>query len=360
MDIFARPQYLADAKNRQDAITQESEIAALASTMSFELSSLVSIVWNKSSNQLERDDYYGAGAHMRPACYLFRHYTKEASNKTENEKMPLCWYCDEYHIELLKQKLKSYDQKLKCDGNANQSTRNKYFWSGYREPELQSVCITVYDSEQQLNYIKYKCPMMGYTELLFPVIIEDIYLGCVFIGQNLIKSDKEAETIFSEFIETKYELIGAMKPTQKRRLFKEMITQEDHRVDLLRRVRNTDLLSQDNSDIGDFIKSIRKHDNIIEEDFDAYEQRCINQISWLYSKLLEHLRVKRQKGARRIVSKMTTLIEEKFNSVNATKIREADIREYFEFLNDGEICDDMKELNIRSITILGNQKNRVK
>jgi len=190
IDIFSKLQYLAapDADKRLDVVAPPEEIAALAAKMNRRLGILTSIKWMDENGMLDGDDNYGFSVEMRPTCKLFRHCFKEDEGKTT-----YCQHSNEYHYKLLKAKITKSSAELSMPN---------CFPSSYQAPDIQS------DKDTGTYYLEYHCPFLGYVELLFPIIIDGVFLGAMFVGQILHEDDEEAQNIFYEFLEAHDDAYG--------------------------------------------------------------------------------------------------------------------------------------------------------
>jgi signal transduction histidine kinase len=185
-NIFNSVKYLTikndDVDERLDVVTSIDEINGRSAMMNKKLNSRVTLIWEdeKNKDELERDDFYGAIGEIQSSCGFFKHCTID--EKTKQSKY--CGRCDTYHYKLLKSRIKNE----KCE-----EERPDFFYEDYIEPELKI------DPTTEVNYLEYHCPILGYNEMIFPVIVDDVFLGAVFIGQ-LLKNDEKAQSIFDEFI----------------------------------------------------------------------------------------------------------------------------------------------------------------
>ena len=53
------------------------------------------------------------------------------------------------------------------------------------------------------GYIEYHCPILGYLELIFPIIVSGRVLGAIFCGQVQLRNDSESAAIRNASLDTK-------------------------------------------------------------------------------------------------------------------------------------------------------------
>ncbi len=96
----------------------------------------------------------------------------------------MCTQCDAYHASLFKGLRKS-ELATELPRRIESMEKLGYFSSLYRKPTLRQA-------QNGRYYIEYRCPMLGYRELVFPIIVEGDVLGVLFIGQFRLK-EKDAQ-----------------------------------------------------------------------------------------------------------------------------------------------------------------------
>lgn len=113
--------------------------------------------------RIESDvDYFA----LRETCRLFRIFAGEE----------WCHTCDKFHASCLIGD-GSLQENLKCAVKQAPD----YFYKEYKHnpPELLN------GFSRQI--IEYRCPMLGYRELIFPINMFDETIGCLFLGQIVVK-----------------------------------------------------------------------------------------------------------------------------------------------------------------------------
>ena len=101
-----------------------------------------------------------------------------------------CLESDNYHAGFFfkynKEVLSRNPQTIKECINSYFLCQDFPFQANYH-PECKEFSI----KNEQLHYLQYICPIMGLTELLFPIVIEGSIIAVIFIGQLYIKSMEE-------------------------------------------------------------------------------------------------------------------------------------------------------------------------
>jgi signal transduction histidine kinase/chromosome segregation and condensation protein ScpB len=174
MSLATPKAYNSIEEKNYEYITTPDILASLAAKMGYSLNSVVTIVWNGGENEVcsSRTDEYGTSHEMRPSCRLYRRYFKDLT-----EKKPLCDCVDNYYIEYLKYRLGKRETTPKKPWCCNNEYLNEL---NFVESDTEFV-----------GHLEYRCPIMGYREILFPIIIEDHFLGAIFIGQIIQSIDKK-------------------------------------------------------------------------------------------------------------------------------------------------------------------------
>ena len=133
------------------------------------------------------------------STYILTHYCCESLRICGGNE--LCMQSDYDHAGLFKGKhgpiRKSEMKKCVKENISEMQKRNEtkiYF--NKKAPPPQYVPF------KDIGYIEFLCPMLGYRELVFPIIIEDLVLGVIFCGQLLCEKDLvEGEEIRNHFLD---------------------------------------------------------------------------------------------------------------------------------------------------------------
>jgi len=330
-----------------DYIIEASEVAAQSARMSHKLKTLVTIVW-EYGNELERDDHYGITGYMRPTCETFRYYfQKNDPGKMETEaNTPLCKECDKYHIDLL---------RTKINGNKQTQQIPDYFSTMHRDPQFHN--------EGKIPYLEYRCPMLGYTEIVFPIYVDQNFLGAVFIGQILRESDRYSQEIFEDFLTKQVRYIDPefsdhnSSGTQNSIWRRSSAPTTSPRVEYLKKLRKLEVnVSSDNHyDLAEAL--IARHHSLLNSmDYDELVSNAIDMVSdWNYT-LKDVMIKKRRKFISSIFENASYEAERKCRELELLRPKITMLFRYAEILLD-VICKDMDKLGIRCVRVFGFNRN---
>lgn len=334
LNIFNPPKYLACSSNeipiseRLDVLTSEKNIAALSAKMNKQIDALVTIVWdNDESRKLFRDDSYGISGELRPTCKLFKIYTKKDCGKincnhntcVEND----CDKCDKYHYELLKSFMINENKLM---------GKPDFFPANYTTPELET------DEDTNIKYIKYHCPMMGYLEYLFPIMIEKKFLGAVFVGQILFDQDNEAQKYFESYLQQStrnhlsYQQIKHLKSIRKAECNE---TNDENSVE---------------SCFASYVKRINPNN------YEQLRKKIINCFIDLIDELKIIMQEKREKTMHIAFQNILKDADKKCSDFDSKIISINMITDYEEVLRE-IFAEGMKPFGVKSIRILGLKRN---
>jgi signal transduction histidine kinase len=324
-----------------DYVIEASEVAAQSARMSYKLETLVTIVWEYSS-ELERDDHYGITGYMRLTCETFRSYFKENNpEKKENEaNTPFCKECDKYHIELL---------RAKIYGQEPPPQTPDFFSEVYKTPPFHN--------EAKVPYLEYNCPMMGYTELVFPILIDGNFLGTIFVGQILRESDSCAQDIFEDFLSKQVGRIDpAASPMPRKLPWKHTDAPTSKRVEYLKKLREMEVNGGSDKQYDLSKALLARYKLLSQEDYNELVSNAIDMVSDWNHELKCIIINKREKYINSIFK--NPLVEAE------NKCRELELKEptitmpfnYAEILRD-TLCKGMDNLGIKCVRVLGFNRN---
>ena len=118
---------------------------------------------------------------IRSACEIFR-------MKTDKK---LCDECDSFHANIFFRK-KLYD--LKKDDIIIQWRKSPEFNKFYEFKDGRYRCMNQIVSnitDRAFPYFEYDCPLLGYRELIFPIVINFSVIAVLFIGQILLEENED-------------------------------------------------------------------------------------------------------------------------------------------------------------------------
>lgn len=240
--------------------------------------------------RIESDvDYFS----LRESCRLFRIFAGET----------WCHTCDQFHASCLTGG-GSLQENLECA--AKQAPG--YFYDEYKHnpPKLLN------GFSRQI--IEYRCPMLGYRELIFPISIFGETIGCLFLGQIVVKESGDLEKIsiitesfFSKF-ENQVELFTKIADPEELKRNPRIVM--DFIIDV----------DKKNEQVNDFISLYqldRKYNNNmtfqLQSEYLKYIQRVCDSIDEL-EKDLNGIYIKRLKNF--FAVKMAANVKEFFNHIN--------------------------------------------
>jgi signal transduction histidine kinase len=335
-----------------DYIVEASEVAAQSARMSYKLKTLVTIVWEYGS-ELERDDHYGITGYMRPTCETFRYYSQE--NNSEKMKSvantPLCKECDRYHIDLLRAMI-----------NRNEFTQQTpdYFSTIHRDPQ--------YHDKRKVPYLEYRCPMLGYTELLFPVRVDGKFLGAVFVGQILRESDSYAQDIFEDFLERQVNNIdsafyGPRSPEPQKLTWIHAGIQSPQKIEYFRKIeylkklRELEVTDSFDNKYGLAKALITQHHKLLSpEDYNDLVSNAIDLVSDWNHALKGIMIEKRGRYIRSFFKSASDEAERKCRELESKEPRITMPFEYAVILRD-TLCNDMDKFGISCVRVFGFNRN---
>jgi signal transduction histidine kinase len=329
-------------------ITTPVILASLAAKMGYSLNSVVTIIWDDDKeSDANRTDKFGAFHEMRPSCRLYRHYFKDLI-----EKKPLCDCVDNYYIEYLKYKLGKRETALKKTWCCNNEYLNEL---NFVESDTKSV-----------GHLEYRCPIMGYREILFPIIIEESFLGAIFIGQIIQANDIKG--VFDDNFHDNYKNFIPNDPKYQVKLDSGII--DDKRLESIKKVRDAESYvaarklnseRENNDTINDellcFLSEGFQAYN--EEKYEGFIRDCKDHVKTLTNDINDILTERRQK-----------YINEKIKNIRKTtdsSVKELDNLEknkYFTMAEKTqkyentleEIHSELMDFGVKSIRIFGFQR----
>jgi hypothetical protein len=360
-NVFRKPISLAaheeDNHNQVDHdfkyITIPVILASLAAKMGYSLESVVTIVWNddKGIVDLKRTDEFGTSHEMRPSCRLYRYYFKG-----HEEKKPLCDCVDNYYIDYLKYRLgylKTEPVKLWCCNN-----------------DYENDIKFIEGDSESVGYLEYRCPIMGYREILFPVIIEDSFLGAIFIGQiiqaDVIKGDIKG--IFEKNLHKNYENFIPNDPKYQVELDGGII--DDKRLKSIKKVRDIEsgvAARQLNSETGHTVPINDELLYCLSEGFQAYTEiqyeefinKCKLHVKTLTDEINDILADNRKKYIHKYVKDIRKYADSRGNEINFPEnykhfTMTEKTHEYEKTLTG--ISEYLMDFGVKSIRIFGFQR----
>jgi len=342
-EIFTPFKYLAglnEESDRLDIVTSVSTIAGLSAKMNKKLNTHVTILWEHENN-IDRDDRYGISGEIRPICKLIKYYSHDKNSMDQSEsrkedQSKLCKACDQYHYELLKSiKEKTNFKNKKPD----------FFAAEYMNPNIIS------NETKDIDYLEYRCSVNGYTELLFSIYIEGVFLGAVFVGQILRENDTEMQRIFNNFLSNHPDKLLENIPSKDRSKHLR------NRIDLLRKMRKAEI-NEPYNDEDSLISCLTDYPNNIlnETEYKKLVQDSIICVQELVSELKDIIRKKRERKIREVLDELSKKADEMCSETDRNPLSIKMVDNYEKVLCQ-YFTDEMRQFGVKSIRILGLKKN---
>lgn len=180
-----------------EGIITNRELQGFQSEISSEVGNSTTIIEFTLDGKAIRTDSPFIDLAMHPACRIFRQNNSFTATEGElirddKTKMPitgvLCRYCDQCHARLFygldetKLTLEEITQRKESD------------------EDLQALygsavdCIFQPQFHDKRLYLQYDCPLLGFRELLFPVVFEKRVIAVFFTGQLTLKGKEDLIT----------------------------------------------------------------------------------------------------------------------------------------------------------------------
>jgi signal transduction histidine kinase len=344
--IFDAPKYLAvpskDKKefNQMYIITSTNEITNLAARINKNLKTLVTIVWEHneldSNTIFDRDDTYSISVEKRPMCRLLKHITEDS------DVSDMCKKCDEYHYMLIK----SLITKIKFT-----LSKPNYFYSNYKNPDIE------YNTDFKINYLNYHCPLLGYKEFLFPIVIDNIFLGAVFIGPILCKNDSKSQEIFNDFLTNNGNIIPDRSVIHKKnRFLRHDSSSKTSYVNLLKEMRKAECDERFTDENGLINFLTNRFKPLSDEEYNVLIKDSMSGINDLIVNLKELQVKKRENIIRKTIDNILDEVETQYNLYN-NFMTVKQLSENYERILKEIFLKEMKQFGIKNIKILGVKKN---
>lgn len=119
---------------------------------------------NDSINIKSRIDSTASTYAIRKSCWNLRTFIGEH----------YCAHCDYYHAKMCQKMITNKDNTFEIPS---------YFSNEYIQP-LKQEC-------NGIEYIQYNCPILGFSELCFPIRFKNEIIGVLFIGEFLLENCKD-------------------------------------------------------------------------------------------------------------------------------------------------------------------------
>lgn len=194
-----RPEINAPSKKPLDFLFDKPDLQKIVSELCEKLHHPIALIDYKAlmkmnaSIQLESTV---AMFPMRRACSVFRKCAGES----------FCKQCDCFHATCMDRDQDAIDRRIQ----ENLNRVPHFFYPEYKD--RRPVVLEGFDRP----VIEYHCPMLGYRELLFPLIYQDSIFGVFFVGQ-IVVYDKEDTKLNQKISESFF------KETVPKELFRDFV-----------------------------------------------------------------------------------------------------------------------------------------
>jgi Signal transduction histidine kinase len=337
-------------KNNFAALITEENLSFFQNDLCGEVKYPTTIIEFDASNNYKqkRIDSELAGVTLRPSCELFR----------KCESGEYCKKCDSKHASLFRGLIKGdLPQKLQDRIDKKEYIDNTYSKCYEKAPEIQKIEM----ENEDRYYIEYDCPILGYRELVFPIMYEDIILGVLFVGQIKLENKvnsilkhkenffKEYPNIFDEYIDNTITNYNEQNNTKinKERYKKEI---QSHIIDKGNRfVPNKQFPVHHNIEKG--ILNVLENDIISETQYDELKKKICKQLEKLEERVISESLIRKERYIRDAIDKMIEKFEEKTAKIveDANEIYIINLWENVE----GEMKKFVSEFGLRYILIYG-------
>jgi len=174
---LTRPKQITQGKDPFDSLSfigRSQDLSYLTADACEKLKHPVTIIDFETLERIDSESQYYA---LRPTCRLLRHCADDKE----------CYKCDFQFASLFK----------------GLTRPNIYSTLKSKENQFADSELTVKQCEDTV-FIEYRCVMLGYREMVFPIFYHDNVIGVLFVGQTLINSSqdlKKARSMRRKFLE---------------------------------------------------------------------------------------------------------------------------------------------------------------
>ena len=319
-DFFKPLKYMAVSTNeadRIDVITSANTIASLAAQINRKLCNPVTIMW-ENEHGVDRDDNYGISGEIRPISNLIRYHLNE---ENDNGQFQLFSENYKYHYELLKAITEKRISKMNPPS---------FFSIEYKNPIIKK------DAQTGIEYLEYHCPITGYVELLFSIMIDNVFMGAVCVGQILRLNDNVSQKIFDEFLSNHNDKFVDIK--------------------ILRKIRKAELNARYENK-NDIISSLTyRFKQLNDVEYNELINNSINCVIDLIYELNDIIRKKRERILRSIFEKITYHTDYLSSKIDEKNLSLKMIEDYEKILSDVYV-EELRQFGIKNIRVLGLKKN---
>ncbi|MCL2637559.1 MAG: ATP-binding protein [Oscillospiraceae bacterium] len=302
---------------------------------------------------------------------FFNHYCCESFRICGGKEH--CEKCDEDHAKLFRSKdgipIKVSEIENRVNDNIREYMENyseekkPIYYNDYYDVNMFKPVFHLANNSSEGGYLEYYCPILGYKELVFPIIVSDRVLGVVFRGQVQIKGDKKPSIIRNNFLNKKCNLFddyfkrNSKSGTKSRNiigtkeeLIKDLRTGEDkYKSNIPKYPIDKDKLSE----FFDEGWARYKFDDIWGKKFFNAEIKKINiEINKINKELSERMRENKKRYITNVFKSTTKEFYEKVMNSQVTPAKKSNIKPYWKFVKKS-FEKIVEKLDLHNIQIYG-------
>lgn len=228
-----------------------------------------------------------------------------------------CLKCDYYHAEYCKNVFLNNEYACKpCS----------FFSEKYTLPQIR-------ESNNKISkYMIYDCPMLGYTEICFPIYYGKRIIGILFVGEILLDEKKERiKEIKKNFLENHFDIFNKYCNDIKQKYNVDINDEIKKRI--IKELSNKNVLLEDINTSNEDLAAINFQDPISEEKLHVLIDKCAKHVKSLENEFLELWKEKQKEHIDIILKKIETNFYDKYKNIKSAKdITYDEIQNLFEAL----------------------------
>lgn len=216
-----------------------------------------------------------------------------------------CLKCDYHHADYCKNVFSNNEYACKpCS----------FFSEKYILPQIS-------ESNNKISkYMIYDCPMLGYTEICFPIYYDKKIIGILFVGEILLDEKKERiNEIKNDFLENNFYIFDKYcNDIKSKYKHNENINDKIKKLITTELSNRNVLLPDFNNDNAD-LAAINFQDPINEEKLNSLIDKCANHVKNMEYKFIELWKKKQKDYFDTILKKNETLFFDEYKKIISTR-----------------------------------------
>lgn len=249
------------------------------------------------------------------------------------------------NVSVVNEKIKNYFMESDRHNyyNTNKNTFPEYVEKNMYCEKLKTDVI--------VRYLKYMCPIMGLTELIFPIIVEKQVVSVLFVGQLFVKDESEhIQKCRDSLLVSKIEIFE--KHFKEYNVSKE---EQEFIFDIIKKVDDENNINLYNISGDEEIKKLtighKRQTFYNGEELEQYIYNTIYpEIKIAENKITEMLNKRRDRQVSKIVNNSISLLQEKIEKLDLQD-NSTDILDLFWNNVQGNLNDLMPQLGITGFAI---------